>query len=64
MSSSAWKFIFETDLNEVLQHKKLRGLVLHDLINSGRRLYVRKEEAADQAKAEDPEALLAELENV
>ncbi len=59
-----WQFIFETNLHDVLQDERLKGLVLNDLLNNTRRLFLKKEETKAQQQEEDPDKVLTELDNI
>lgn len=59
-----WQFVFETNLTDVLKDERMKGLMLTDLLNSSRRLFLKKEETRVETQEENPESVLAELNNL
>jgi|GEM_PF-5161695 len=64
MKRPFWQFVCETNLNDVLKDERMKGLMLTDLLNSSRRLFLKKEETKNTIEEEDPEAVLSELNNL
>lgn len=65
MKRPFWQFVFETNLTDVLQDERMKGLVLNDLLNNTRRLFLRKHESKQTQNEENPDVLLAvELDNL
>jgi len=59
-----WQFVFETNLTDVLKDERMKGLVLNGLLSNSRRLFVRKQEVKSIKQEENPDKVLAELDNL